>query len=288
MKKKRVSTQLVRLCIAGAITAAMTLGLGSVATAAPAPHTAQPVQSEPTGSDKAGVRSVVDAALKNRPGLVPTGAATSNASIAAGHLGGENNPDTLVTVSAAHGAKSIIKSSDSSTSLITVLESGSSASFEMKLPADYRAEVQDDGTVSLVSLSTNQSIRFIEAPWAVDAVGKALDTSYRVEGSTLVQSVVTDGAVYPIVADPQFGWMGIFPVVQFNRAETATSTTAAGVLTVCSKLSGGLPVALGACAISAVQIALQAVIANANGECIQLAPAPVGAMAFRYSGGYCS
>ncbi|NYD77614.1 hypothetical protein [Arthrobacter cupressi] len=95
------------------------------------------------------------------------------------------------------------------------------------------------------------------------------------------------GIAYPVVADPQFGWAGWFPVVKFNRAETAASTTAIGVLKVCGKIARGLPVGLAACGISAVQIAIQAVIANSRGECIQLAPAPIGAMAFRYTGGYC-
>lgn len=51
--------------------------------------------------------------------------------------------------------------------------------------------------------------------------------------------------------------------------------------------SSGSPVGLSACAVSAVQIAIQATIAHARGECIRLAPAPIGAMAFRYTGGYC-
>ena len=285
--KEKISTQVVRLLLAGSVTAAMTLGLAGVASAASDSPISQRVRTDTKESGKATVRSAVDAALKKRPGLVPADAVTSDTSIAAGYLAEANGPDTLVTVSANQGEKSIIKSSKSSTSLITVLDSGSSASFDMKLPQGYKAKVERDGSVSLLSSGNNHSIRFIEAPWAVDATGKALKTEYQVKGSTLVQSIATDGATYPIVADPQFGWMGIFPVVQFNKSETALSRTASGVLIACSRLSGGLPVTLAACGVSAVQIAIQATIANANGECIQLAPAPIGAMAFRYTGGYC-
>lgn len=285
--KEKISTQLARLWVAGGIAVAMTLGLAGVASAASDSSTDQTVRTGSTVSGKTAVRSAVEAALKHHPGLVPADAATSDTSIAAGYLPEVNGPDTLVTVSATQSEKSIIKSSGSSTSLITVLDSGSSASFDMKLPQGYKAKVEKDGSVSLLSSGNDHLIRFIEAPWAIDATGKALKTEYQVKGSMLVQSVAADGATYPIVADPQFGWMGIFPVVQFNKAETALSRTAVGVLTVCSKLSGGLPATLAACGLSAVQIAIQATIANANGECIQLAPAPIGAMAFRYTGGYC-
>lgn len=140
----------------------------------------------------------------------------------------------------------------------------------------------------LVSNSNGTPVNYIEAPWAKDANGKALATAYTVSGNRLTQTVSpTPDAVYPVVADPEFGWMGIFPVVKFNKAETRTSTVAAGVLKVCARIAAGLPVGAPACALSAVQIAVQAVIANKNNECIQLAPAPIGAMAFRYTGGYC-
>ncbi len=40
-------------------------------------------------------------------------------------------------------------------------------------------------------------------PWAVDAAGRDVDTSYTVEGSKLIQMVRPGpGATYPIVADP--------------------------------------------------------------------------------------
>ncbi|WP_162688772.1 hypothetical protein [Streptomyces sp. ICC4] len=42
-------------------------------------------------------------------------------------------------------------------------------------------------------------------PWAKDANGKSVPTSYQVEGNTLVQSVQTTGATaFPVVADPWY------------------------------------------------------------------------------------
>lgn len=48
----------------------------------------------------------------------------------------------------------------------------------------------------------------IAEPWAKDATGKSLPTSYTIEGNDLVQHTDTTGAQYPVVADPNlsYGW----------------------------------------------------------------------------------
>ena len=160
------------------------------------------------------------------------------------------------------------------------------------VPAEDMPQTEDApapaGAVFVVG-ANGSTIGAFMSPWAKDANGNDVATRYEINAGKLVQLVEHNvpGTAYPVVADPQFGWAGWFPVVQFNRAETAASTTAVGVLKVCGRIARGLPVGLAACAISAVQISIQAVIANARRECIQLAPAPIGAMAFRYTGGYC-
>ncbi|MFF0302820.1 hypothetical protein ACFYTV_19180 [Streptomyces sp. NPDC004562] len=59
----------------------------------------------------------------------------------------------------------------------------------------------------------------IDAPWAKDANGEAVPTTYRVEGGALVQKVeTTTDTAFPVVADPKvsFGW-NIY--LKFNKAE---------------------------------------------------------------------
>jgi hypothetical protein len=59
----------------------------------------------------------------------------------------------------------------------------------------------------------------IDAPWAKDANGKAVPTSYRIEGGSLVQKVTTTtGTAFPVVADPKvsYGW-NIY--IKFNKTE---------------------------------------------------------------------
>jgi hypothetical protein len=79
------------------------------------------------------------------------------------------------------------------------------------------AEGADDGRASVAAI--------IDRPWALDATGKSLPTSYKVEGNTLVQTVDTAGATFPVVADPRItdtGFSGLTAViyVQFSKAET--------------------------------------------------------------------
>jgi hypothetical protein len=155
------------------------------------------------------------------------------------------------------------------------------------MPQNEDAPAQE-GAIFVVD-TTGTTIGAFMSAWAKDAEGKDVATHYEIRDGSLVQTIEhhAAGIAYPVVADPQFGWVGWFPVIRFNRAETSISTVASGVLKVCSWAGKYSPISLWACAISGVQIAAQAVVANWRRECILLAPAPIGAMAFRYTGGYC-
>ncbi|WP_162793307.1 hypothetical protein [Streptomyces globosus] len=61
----------------------------------------------------------------------------------------------------------------------------------------------------------------IDAPWAKDANGKAVPTSYSLDGHTLVQTIETGpDTAYPVVADPHYTWGIISGTVYFNKNET--------------------------------------------------------------------
>lgn len=72
-----------------------------------------------------------------------------------------------------------------------------------------------DGDTVLVSSGTDENPvthGLIDAPWARDANGNDVPTSYRIEGSKLIQVVdFTSTTAFPVVADPKltFGW-GIY------------------------------------------------------------------------------
>lgn len=61
----------------------------------------------------------------------------------------------------------------------------------------------------------------IDAPWAKDANGKAVPTSYSLDGNTLVQTIETGpDTAYPVVADPHYTWGIVTGTVYFNKSET--------------------------------------------------------------------
>lgn len=78
--------------------------------------------------------------------------------------------------------------------------------YELAVPEGTTLSIEDDGSVT----GLDPEGRFVvgaAAPWATDANGVAVDTSYRLEGNAIVQTVETsDENAYPVVADP---WLGV-------------------------------------------------------------------------------
>lgn len=103
----------------------------------------------------------------------------------------------------------VLPKNDGSVQIVTVLESADA-------PTDYtytitgsvgsHLQLQDDGGVALLSADGDWE-GGVAAPWAKDANGDAVETSYSVDGNTLTQHVsATADTVFPVVADP---WWGI-------------------------------------------------------------------------------
>lgn len=73
--------------------------------------------------------------------------------------------------------------------------------FGLDLPAGAAALQQGDGSVLIVK--DGETVGQFEAPWAKDANGAGIATSYRLENGALVQSVAFDAhTAFPVVADP--------------------------------------------------------------------------------------
>ncbi|WHM37291.1 DNRLRE domain-containing protein [Streptomyces sp. BPTC-684] len=78
------------------------------------------------------------------------------------------------------------------------------------LPPGAKLRQEPDGSVVIVPANPDEPVAPINAPWAKDATGKPVPTSYRVEGDTLIQLVSFDATTaFPVVADPwwnPFSW----------------------------------------------------------------------------------
>ncbi|WP_420623179.1 hypothetical protein [Candidatus Poriferisodalis sp.] len=73
--------------------------------------------------------------------------------------------------------------------------------FENAVPAGHSAELQPDGSVKFFDDDGNEAGAVL-APWALDSLGESVATSYRLDGTTLTQTIDHEGATYPVVADP--------------------------------------------------------------------------------------
>lgn len=86
------------------------------------------------------------------------------------------------------------------------------------------------------------SLGTIEAPWAKDATGRAVRTSYSLEGDTIVQHIHGKDIKYPVVADPglTFGvgvYLNMFGAEVNTIAAAIIAAGGAGAVAVCSGFS---------------------------------------------------
>jgi len=124
-----------------------------------------------------------------------------------------------ISIEAEPATGTVVRETPDGVRLATVLPEGQSqAAYKLTLPAGSRVADRGDGGL-VISDETGQGYASIERPWALDAVGKRLPTTYTVaEGQRVVQEVDTTGAVFPVVADPSisFGW---FIYVKYSKEE---------------------------------------------------------------------
>lgn len=88
--------------------------------------------------------------------------------------------------------------------------------------SDVALELNDEGGLTVLTLDGTVA-NVVLPPWAIDARGTSVATSYRVEGSVLVQRVQHAGTAYPVIADPTFGCDAIWCTAALNRGETAAA-----------------------------------------------------------------
>jgi hypothetical protein len=228
------------------------------------------------------------------------------------------------SVTAQLGDFKVTVTADSQNSDTTVLENGarvmtllsggeSSASFTVDLPADTTLQKNGDGYYVVAAAGeTRLVLGEIHSPWAVDANGKKLPTAYSLDGNKISQSVQTNNAVFPIVADPTIT-VGAFgasdgPGVYWNMTGTQATTIAAAATTVlglgtvagCAAVKkvpvvGGIAAsicgAVGIGSLKNVYSAVSKIIKSTKvsaSSCYQIKIAPLGNKLSKVSGSNCS
>lgn len=140
--------------------------------------------------------------------------------------------------------------------VMSLLASGeTSTNFAVDLPEGTRLVPNDETggfTILAEAEGTTLSLGEVHAPWAVDAEGNKLPTSYDLQGDTLTQRVDTATAAFPVVADPTItvGLAGATdgPGLYWNMTgaqakvlASASATTVLGALALGCAAAGKVP-----------------------------------------------
>lgn len=119
--------------------------------------------------------------------------------------------------------------------------------FDVQAPAGSVLSPQADGGVNIVD-AQGTVLGQVAAPWAKDAAGTDVKTSYRIDGDTLVQTVeLTKETQFPVVADPKLTYgFGVYLNLWGWEANSYGAglgiLLAGGAIAVCT--AGNIPAAI--------------------------------------------
>ncbi|MFH8993236.1 hypothetical protein [Streptomyces sp. NPDC017940] len=203
--------------VASISTAALTLGTASAAMASEAPSKAEStaaavekatgttsIAPAPTAGTTIPQRSTGDAKA-----VAATGAAISIALPSSNNvIGTKGGKNTTVYPGAAKATDLAIQpTTDGGIRALAVLKNATAPReqrYDIGLPNGARLVKLNTGAVAAVA-KNGTFLGGFTTPWAKDATGKPVPTSYRIDGNTLIQSVqITDSTAFPVVADPKW------------------------------------------------------------------------------------
>lgn len=230
--------------------AGVAIAISLILSAGSLPAQASPGEANEATNDSA--VSIANEALKADDGLVPKDSITGSAPAIAGALPapegtGATGKQVDVAIKAQDEDDSVSKIGDDSSSLMTVLRHGDKAFFDLEIPDGYTPSLLTDGSVLLKDSESSLLYPFIKSPWALDANGKKLATNYEIVGRTLIQHVNTEGAQYPIVADPSIQWIPYPNIAMWGYEAHAIGASLGTILTAGAgggcmlSLVGGIP-----------------------------------------------
>jgi hypothetical protein len=149
----------------------------------------------------------------------------------------------------------VVSTTEQGTSIQAVLDSpaaGDEVRFDF---GDAQVRLLDDGGAEVFDTDAQAPgvelvLATIETPWAFDANGAAVETTFTADGSTLVQHVeTTDATAYPVVADP-YQYNGLsYPQIRWSWSETRTLNNNRGNYSVAVATCAGIGAAFWAAAL---------------------------------------
>ena len=228
-----------------------------------------------SAAEPASATAIVSHALNGAPAVDGASALAANPTASAGG----------VTVTAVDKANSVSRHSAGGGQVLTVLRSKSTtaAKFTLSIPAGAQVRTLPSGGVAVFSSKT--AYAQLDAPWALDAAGKMLPTSYTIHGTTIIQKVDTTNATFPIVADPSFSLCDWYTAVcmktSYWETRQISDTFFVGVGAAVATLCGIIP--WSPWYVGAVKVACAGIVAayfyalrgtfdsaRSQGRCVQL------------------
>lgn len=180
--------------------------------------------------------------------------------------------DNAVLLEGDDGVDHVVRMMEDGTQFLSIInQKDESTEVRYDFPG-HHLELADTGHVVVRDeSSTGEPVVIIDPAWARDASGASQDTSFTVEGQTLVQHVeVSSTADLPVVADPRarLAWYGA--TIDFTKNETFNISVGGGG---CAAFVAGLPLPKKAKALSGAICAAASVYAGSAykaGKCVSV------------------
>lgn len=195
------------------------------------------------GSDPIAVSALVDGVQLDTTISLPSNLRVGNGEVA--------SDGTVVYQSADDSGAVAVQGLEEGQTRIQTIIPDSGAQHEFGYAMDgFQPAVADDGSVSFVAQGGEGAVVPVEAAWATDANGAAVETYYEVRGDELFQVVVpTASTAYPIVADPTWGWRNAAWGLTLSRSETAGIKDYAAAAGMCATIAKAAPAFAVACGV---------------------------------------
>lgn len=140
------------------------------------------------------------------PGAVSSSAVVDPSTLPDGLFDGAGEPVLTTTLGDAAISSYATKKGTQTLIRVDSADAAHEYRFPLSLPAGAGATVEPDGSVAVRS-AAGDLLGGYEIPWAYDALGSPVGTSFTLDGNTLVQTVEFDEATaFPVIADPSDAW----------------------------------------------------------------------------------
>lgn len=240
-----------------------------------------------SGAIRAALAGACGVAVVVTLGAVPASADPSKASsdVAAGSAQARFSWRTPVERASLVRFASTVSPGAAST-VMTLMSADAPNTYRFPLTLQHGESIVSDGAggYDLVRITSGAAIGFahLDAPWAHDRYGRTVPTSFSLDGNTVIQSVDTSGATFPLTADPHYTWGWVTGTIYFNKHETRLFTAYGTAVGLIASLGGPWAPLLRGYVAYLMTVAAKA---SADGKCLKVKSTLT---AYEYSGGYCT